>query len=296
MVKTEALKAILLKGETDTEGPTLPTKAEFMGEESGSSSYRSFGQVLHGLGSPTSSLLESVSGTVLEKRSSAFTSPPESVSSPTLKLQERVSSVWQSQRDWGDNTVLQDWLEKRHLGEIYMLLVASGFEDVETIIAQPKSWSQEDLLHIGIAKPGHRMRLLMALDEESGLFARPPVVRFLPASKSNIRCCGTQLNPTNSFNLALSHPLRDWLRAIKLEHLFDRFQASGFDDLNDLVHMMSWRLPITDEVLERDIGITKPGHRARILSRLQEGCKSSQDPSFDPAIGPDAACSTCLCM
>lgn len=296
MVKTEALKAVLLKGEIDTEGPTLPTKAEFIGEESGSSSYRSFGQVLHGLSSPNSSLLESVSGTVLEKRSSAFTSPPESVSSPTLKLPERVSSVRPSQRDWRDATLLQDWLEKRHLGEVYMLLAACGFEDLETVLSQPKSWSQEDLLHIGIAKPGHRLRLLMALDEESGLFARPPIVHFSPSSKPNIRCCGTQLNPANTFNLALSHPLRDWLRTIKLEHLFDRFQASGFDDLNDLVHMMAWRLPITDEVLERDIGITKPGHRARILSRLQEGSKPAKDTSFEPAPSPDAACSTCLCM
>lgn len=298
MVKSESIKAALVKSDSDTEGPTLPTKPEFVPEESDNSSYRSLSQVLCGLASQDSSIVRegSVSGTVLEKRSSAFTSPPESISSPTLKLQERVSSVRTSQRYWGETSQLQDWLEKRRLSEIYTLLAASGFEDVEALLSRPQVLSQDDLLHMGIAKPGHRQRLLMALDEESGLFTRTQVVHFFPSSRPQIRCCGTQLNPTSTFNLALSNPLRDWLRSIKLEHLFDRFQASGFDDLNDLVQMMTWRSPITDEVLERDIGITKPGHRARILSRLQEGSKPGKETTFEPGDGPDAACSTCLCM
>lgn len=294
----EDVKTILHSKDTDLDGPTLPTRAELAADSSSPSSFRSLSQVLCGLPSHDNSLREdSVSGTVLEKRSSMFTSRAESISSPTLRLQERVSSVRLSQRYGMESTQLQEWLERHHLGEIYTLLAAVGFEDVESILARPKGWSQEELVHMGIAKPGHRMRLLMALDEEAGRFTRPPPVRVFAAAKPQLPCCGVPFN-SSTFSITLSHPLRDWLRLIKLDHLFDRFQSSGYDNLQDLVHMLVWRVPLTDEVLQRDIGISKPGHRARILSRLQDCLKGTKDPDpiLEPGNGPNAACSTCLCM
>lgn len=45
----------------------------------------------------------------------------------------------------------------------------------------------------------------------------------------------------------------------------------GFDDIQALIAQMKSSMPVTDEML-RKINIEKPGHRARILVKLEE-CK-----------------------
>jgi hypothetical protein len=48
------------------------------------------------------------------------------------------------------------------------------------------------------------------------------------------------------------------------------FIKNGFDDLSLLLEQMKTDNAITDDNL-REIGISKPGHRAKILIRLEEG-------------------------
>ena len=55
---------------------------------------------------------------------------------------------------------------------------------------------------------------------------------------------------------------------MKLEHLHNFFDSAGYDDFDYLILQMSTRYTITDHTLQNDIGITKPGYRQRILSKL----------------------------
>ena len=72
--------------------------------------------------------------------------------------------------------------------------------------------------------------------------------------------------------------IRDWLHRIKLEQLTELFEASGYDDIDALISMMSWRRPITDSILESEVGVSKPGYRSRILSKLQEEAQGISRP------------------
>lgn len=65
--------------------------------------------------------------------------------------------------------------------------------------------------------------------------------------------------------------LRTWLSCLKLASLHHSFVVSGYDCLLSLLKQMSSSYPVTDEILRRDVGVTKLGYRSRLLSKLNEG-------------------------
>ena len=84
-----------------------------------------------------------------------------------------------------------------------------------------------------------------------------------------------------SFNYTLKHTLRDmninslkeplynFLKEIQMEKFTDTFYNEGFDDINLILKQMKSGYGITEENL-KEIGIQRPGDRAKILIRLQE--------------------------
>jgi hypothetical protein len=48
---------------------------------------------------------------------------------------------------------------------------------------------------------------------------------------------------------------------MQLGGLHKPFVDTGYDDYEELLYLMGTQFPITDQVLEDDIGITKMGHR-----------------------------------
>jgi hypothetical protein len=61
-----------------------------------------------------------------------------------------------------------------------------------------------------------------------------------------------------------------FLKEIELEFYTPYFIKNGFDDLKLIVEQMKSDMAITDDNL-KDIGINLPGHRAKILIKLEEG-------------------------
>ena len=55
-------------------------------------------------------------------------------------------------------------------------------------------------------------------------------------------------------------PIADWLLGYKLSDYVPQFEAAGFDSTDFLQGVMS------DELIE--IGVTKPGHKKKILTAL----------------------------
>lgn len=136
---------------------------------------------------------------------------------------------------------LFEYLAEMKLETYFYLLVNAGFDHLDSLHDQMKTpfpITPQVLQRIGISKPGHCKRIVMRLRD---------------------------LN--SEFSDAESGFL-EWLRGMKLTHLYGRFVDSGYDDLGFMKELMESQDPITDSVLKYEIGIDKPGYRIRILGRL----------------------------
>ena len=67
----------------------------------------------------------------------------------------------------------------------------------------------------------------------------------------------------------VNNDLFSFLKNIEMEQYKDLLIDEGFDDINLIVSQMKNGLPISDDAL-REIGISRPGDRAKILIRIQE--------------------------
>ena len=109
-----------------------------------------------------------------------------------------------------------------------------------------------------------------------------PVSFFVPPSNNS--CC----NPREVSFIDCESSLEEWLAALKLEELQPAFCEAGYDDLSSLRDHMWSRYPISDEVLLTEVGVVKPGHRVRILGKLQAEASRVRAP-----VGEELSCHTC---
>ena len=77
---------------------------------------------------------------------------------------------------------------------------------------------------------------------------------------------------TNNERKNMKNDLYTFLKNIQMEEYNDLLINEGFDDINLIISQMKTGLPINDDAL-REIGITRPGDRAKILIRIQEIAK-----------------------
>jgi len=63
--------------------------------------------------------------------------------------------------------------------------------------------------------------------------------------------------------------LYQWLSSVRLEFLFEPLHDNGYDELRIILEQMKSNFPISLENL-KEIGISKPGHRKRLLALLEE--------------------------
>lgn len=183
----------------------------------------------------------------------------------------------------GNGATLMTWLESVKLEFLYDLLMMSGYDDIEQNIAQmmsPMPITEEMLEAIGIDKPGHRKRLLAALDED----AKPlkyPRRRHRHHQSTPIGCCTVQ-GPSN-YGMIAAPDLKHWLGSLNMQTYYDSFEKSGYEDLEHLLALMNSKWPITEKELIYDIGVIKQGHRYKILGALRSD--SSLFESFKKSLG-----------
>ena len=170
-------------------------------------------------------------------------------------------TIHSSAKDYSQSC-LYNWLTSHQLSHIFENLYSNGFDDLEMLLETMQSslpLTKEILKEIGISKIGDRLRLLSCLEDQ-----------FLTSRNSNcngtkVFCCLKNIEK-NKQEETIS--LRNWLKSLNLEHLYENFVNEGFFDLEQILKIMKSRFPITDEVLETDLGIEKIGYRERILARL----------------------------
>lgn len=188
------------------------------------------------------------------------------------------------------------WLSSLRLECLHDVFVEGGYDDVGAMLAQMRSRipiNKRTLRDIGIAKPGHVVRVLAKLEQES---VSKTTRRDVPnTNRSMFECCAPAPPAPGMFALP---DLQQWLQKLNLIELYDQFMESGYDDLEQIYWLMTTNYPISDVVLQEEIGITRPGHRNRILATLSnelDGMMTSRR-MVDIKDPTKAACEMCLLM
>ena len=160
---------------------------------------------------------------------------------------------------------LYNWLCNKRLEECYRLLINAGYDDLSQITLQMKSKmpiTEQSLLEIGVTKPGYRKRIMLAFDE---LIEKE--VNKVNNDASLFKCCTVDISQNL---LMLNMPgLERWLESLNLKELYSLFVEAGYDELDQMIYLMNspWEIQSQDLI---EIGISKPGYRHRILSKLKE--------------------------
>ena len=174
-----------------------------------------------------------------------------------------------------DDTVNKSKLVKNSQDSLYIFLLeiklekyfnimnSNGFDDVKVLINQMKSTlavTDTQLKEAGIDAPGDRAKIIIRLQEKAGNF-----IYHIPKSVYHI--CN---DLDNYMNDTYVKKLYEWLKPIKVENYIENFIDGGYHCVELMLLQMESKSPITDAILRDDLGITKIGHRARIINKLLE--------------------------
>ena len=161
---------------------------------------------------------------------------------------------------------LYKFLAEIKMEKYYEIMNLNGFDDIHLLINQTKSGSaikDKQLKEAGINSPGDRAKILIHLQEKAGNF-------IFPIPKEVYYICQSE-NYKNDRNI---NRLNDWLKALKIENYLEGFIKNGYHSVELMLLQMESKNPLTDEILKDEIGITKIGHRSRIINKLIEEAKS----------------------
>ena len=161
---------------------------------------------------------------------------------------------------------LYKFLSEIKMDKYYDIMNKNGFDDIQLLINQTKSItaiSDIQLKAAGINLPGDRAKILLRLQEKAGNF-------IFPVPKEVYYICQSD-NIKNDRNI---NKLNDWLKDLKIENYLECFIKNGYHSIELLLLQMESKNPLTDEILKNELGISKIGHRSRIINKLIEEGKS----------------------
>ena len=161
---------------------------------------------------------------------------------------------------------LYKFLSEIKMDKYYDIMNKSGFDDIQLLINQTKSItaiSDIQLKEAGINLPGDRAKILLRLQEKAGNFIFP-----VPREVYYI-CQSDNIKSDRNIN-----KLNDWLKDLKIENYLECFIKNGYHSIELLLLQMESKNPLTDDILKNELGITKIGHRSRIINKLIEEGKS----------------------
>ena len=155
------------------------------------------------------------------------------------------------------------FLENIHMEKHFNTLLTAGYDDINLLIDQTTKKSMivkdSNLKSIGLTLPGERAKILISLQEKAKIFpfAVPKKVYYISPNPNQ---------PNQDSNLK---KMDNWLTGLKLQDYLMKFIDNGYHSLDLLMLQMQSLSPLTEDILENEFGITKPGYRARIINSLQ---------------------------
>lgn len=166
---------------------------------------------------------------------------------------------------------LYAWLSSYKLDTLFDYLVEGGYDDFDQMLNQMTSnlpITEDNLIAIGLAKSGFRRRLLVALTQEINNTTTTPRI---PNKKTVSFWHCWSVTPSSNAELIPISTLKQWLESLSLQGLLNCFVNEGYEELDQLFALMHTKWAIDDRILE-EMGISKPGYRHRILSRVNKDC------------------------
>ena len=158
---------------------------------------------------------------------------------------------------------LFNFLKRIGMEKYFENLNNMGFDDLKLIINQTKKGmgiTDDNLKLAGIKLPGDRAKILIKIEEEAKLYNFKLQKEIYYTSKDLKNC-------ENDVNI---QKLNKWLKEIKLEEYLFNFIDAGYHSKELLLMQMISKQPLTDNILEQEIEIKKPGHRVRIMNKLKD--------------------------
>ena len=158
------------------------------------------------------------------------------------------------------------FLAEIRMEKYYDIMNSNGFDDINLLISQTKSGNgikDKQLKEAGINIPGDRAKILIKIQEKAGDF-------IFPIPKEVYYVCQNE-NIKNDPNI---NKLNEWLKSLKIENYLENFVNNGYHSIELMLLQIESKNPLTDEILKDEIGITKIGHRSRIINKLLEEGKS----------------------
>lgn len=164
-----------------------------------------------------------------------------------------LSSVLENKKE----KKLISFFEEIHLARDYVKkFIQNGFDDLDVLISQTKKGNaitDETLKNIGIQYPGHRAKIIIHLEEKAHLYNFKLEKEIIYMAEQNSK---------------YTDYIYKFFANINLEEYVNNFISNGYLSPQLMFIQMVTRQPITDKILQNDIGIKKIGYRARILNSL----------------------------
>jgi hypothetical protein len=165
-----------------------------------------------------------------------------------------ISSVLENKKE----KKLISFFEEIHLTRDYVKkFMENGFDDLDVLVSKTKKGNvitDEILKKIGIQYPGHRAKIIIHLEEIAQLYKFKLEKEIIYMAETNSK---------------YTDYIYKFLASINLEEYVNNFILNGYLSPQLMFMQMVTRQPITDNILQNDIGIKKIGYRARILNSLK---------------------------
>lgn len=186
-----------------------------------------------------------------------------------------------------------NWLKEIGLEDLYEILCEAGYDDIKAMVSQmsgPMPITENDLKTIGISKSGHRLRLLLRLEQDAGLLPKISLKKNIESS-GFLQCCLVANNATRNLS---GTSLIEWLDDLGLGNTHQRFLDVGLESYESLISTLAAN-KLTSKYLEKNIGILNSEHRMRVLRRLDRDLNkfytATSNISFDEP--KTVACDSC---
>ena len=194
--------------------------------------------------------------------------------SPATKfIKKKVSQKYLLLSHNKSDIILSNFLSQINLQKYYAILKINGFDNINLLIEQMRSnipIQDSELKKAGIRIPGDRAKILIRLEEKGNVFPFLVPKNVYYSLEHNL----DEISINKDQNII---QLKRWLKEFKMEEYLKNFIENGYYSVELFLFQMISKNPISDDILQYDIGIEKIGHRSRILSILKEESKKMKE-------------------
>jgi hypothetical protein len=174
--------------------------------------------------------------------------------------------------------MLFDWLSENGLGELFDVLVDSGYDDHIVMARQMLTTmpiKMKNLAEIGVFKTGHQRRLLFCLEEEGK---------------------NRKMVKRDSFRTGFIPGIKEVLKDIGMSCYLKNFVEAGYDDYSTIVRMNFSKWALNEEIIKNELKIYDFHEIQKFLRKVQQDSSGKVETGILFEEPRNVACSKCFLM